>query len=133
VVPKANSTMFVRPTITAPAARSRATAGASAFAGGAWARSFDPARVTSPPTSNRSFTETGRPSTGERTTPARRRPSECSASARACSAYTLRKARAPSPAGSAMRASACSTSLRLLVRPSASSRESPATVHMKAV
>jgi hypothetical protein len=51
VVPKANSTMLVRPTITAPAARRRATAGASAFAGAASASSFEPARVGSPATS----------------------------------------------------------------------------------
>ena len=78
--------MLVRPTITAPAARSAATAGASVFAGGASARIFEPARVTSPPTSNRSFTETGSPSTAERTTPALRRRSAWSASARADSA-----------------------------------------------
>src|SRR3990172_9417166 len=61
--------MLVRPTIPAPAARSRATAGASAFAGGAPARIFERARVTSPARSKRSFTDTGRPSTGERTAP----------------------------------------------------------------
>ena len=34
--------------------------------------SFEPARVTSPATSNRSFTDIGNPSTGERRTPALR-------------------------------------------------------------
>src|SRR5436309_919157 len=56
--------MLVRPRITAPAARSRATAGASAFAGGASARIFEPARVTSPATSSRSSSEFGRASPG---------------------------------------------------------------------
>ena len=48
MTPNANSTMLVRPTMTAPAARSRATAAASRCAGGASARIFEPARVTSP-------------------------------------------------------------------------------------
>mmetsp|Transcript_2453 Transcript_2453/g.7554 ORF Transcript_2453/g.7554 Transcript_2453/m.7554 type:complete len:294 (-) Transcript_2453:147-1028(-) len=87
--PKANSTIDVRPRMTAPAARRRATAGASLVAGGSDASAFEPASVTSPPTSNRSLTETGRPSTGERTTPAARSASEASASARARSAYTF--------------------------------------------
>ena len=77
--PKANSTMLVRPTMTAPAARSRATAVASCAAGAASASSAEPARVTWPATSNRSFTDTGRPSTGERTMPRRRIASDASA------------------------------------------------------
>ena len=129
VVPNANSTMLVRPTNTAPAARRRATAGAS-VAAGSCPRIFEPARVTSPATSNRSFRDTGSPSTGERRTPALRSRSEKSASASALSAYTLMKARAPSPAGSAMRASACSVRRRLVVRPAARSAASCATVHM---
>jgi hypothetical protein len=122
--------MLVRPTITAPAARRRATTGASTRAGAASARIFEPARVTSPQTSNRSLIDTGSPSTGERRTPAARMRSANSASARAASAYTLRKARAPSPAGSAMRASASSSSARLEVLPDARSALSWETVHM---
>src|SRR5688500_4305879 len=128
VVPNANSTMLVRPTSTAPAARRRATTGASACA--FWLRIFEPARVTSPATSNRSFSDTGNPSTGERRTPPRRRRSEKSASASALSAYTFMNARLPSPAGSAIRASACSVRARLVVRPAARSAASCATVHM---
>ena len=52
---------------------------------------------------------TGRPSTAERTTPAARSVSEARAWASADSAYS-RVARAPSPAGSVARASACSVS-----------------------
>lgn len=119
--------------ITAPAARRRATAGASTFATGASASTLEPARVTSPATSNKSFTETGRPSTAERMIPVLRSRSAWSASARADSAYTFMKARAPSPAGSAIRANACSTSSRLLVLPADRSRDSASTLHIGAV
>src|SRR5262245_401913 len=122
--------MLVRPTSIAPAARSRATAGASAFAAGPPASTFDPARVTSPPTSKRSLTDTGSPSTGERTMPLFRSRSAWSASARAASAEVLRNAREPSPAGSAMRASACSASSRLVILPAASAAARAATVSM---
>src|SRR5712691_11367285 len=57
----ANSVMLLRPMTTAPAARSRATAAASAVAGAASRRIFDPAVVTSPAISNRSLIETGSP------------------------------------------------------------------------
>src|SRR2546427_3554588 len=56
---KANSLMLLRPMTTAPAARSRATATASAVAGGASRRIFEPAVVTSPAMSKRSLIETG--------------------------------------------------------------------------
>src|SRR6266571_2693680 len=55
----ANSVMLLRPTTTAPAARSRVTAAASAVAGAASRRIVDPAVVTSPAISNRSLIETG--------------------------------------------------------------------------
>src|SRR5215510_1699393 len=74
------------------------------------------------------LTVTGKPSTAERMIPALRSRSAWSASARAESAYVFMTARLPSPAGSAMRLSACSTSARLVVRPAARSRESPSTV-----
>src|SRR5262245_14800013 len=116
----ANSVMLLRPITTAPAARKRATAGASTAAGGRSRRTVEPAVVTSPATSNRSFTDTGRPARGEGTTPCLRRRSEASAAASALCACTLVKTRPPSPLASAMRASASSTSPRLLVLPSAS-------------
>ena len=47
----ANSLMLVRPTIAAPAARSRATAAASCAATGAPWRSVEPASVVRPPMS----------------------------------------------------------------------------------
>ena len=58
---KANSVMLVRPTGTKPWARRRATTGAWARAGAAWARATLPAAVTSPATSNRSFRLIGMP------------------------------------------------------------------------
>jgi len=68
----------------APAARSRATAAASFFA--SMASTLEPARVTSPATSNKSLSETGSPSIGERRTPAFLSRSAWSASLRALSA-----------------------------------------------
>ena len=56
---KANSLMLVRPMSAAPAARKRATAGASRVALGASASTMEPAAVGWPATSNRSLTETG--------------------------------------------------------------------------
>ena len=58
---KANSVMPVRPITTKPARRSRATAGASASAGGASRRTTEPAAVVCPASSKRSFTVTGMP------------------------------------------------------------------------
>jgi hypothetical protein len=104
--------MLVLATITAPAARSRRTAGASAVAGGASASTFDPARVGSPATSNRSLMVMMAPSSGPRLVPLRARASAASAAARAAWAYTVRQAREPSPFRSAMRASASSTRSR---------------------
>src|SRR5690349_14561808 len=123
---KANSVMLLRPMTTAPAARSRATATASEAAGGRSRRITDPAVVTSPATSKRSLIETAKPASGERTTPSLRCRSEASAAASAPWAFTFVNARPPSPFASAMRASASSTSLRLVVLPSARSRASAA-------
>src|SRR5882762_10232614 len=126
IAEKANSVMLLRPMTTAPAARSRATATASALAGAASRRTFEPAVVTSPAMSKRSLIETGRPASGDGTTPCFRSRSEASAATSAPWACTLVKTRPPSPPASAMRASAASTSLRLVVLPSASSCASAA-------
>ncbi len=53
--------MLVRPIGTKPAARMRAIVGASRVAAGAWRSATEPAVVTSPATSNRSFTAMGTP------------------------------------------------------------------------
>ena len=68
----ANSVMFVLPTMIAPAERSRATASASRAAGAAPRSTTEPARVGSPATSKRSFTETGMPQSGSGAAPRRR-------------------------------------------------------------
>src|SRR5882757_1443587 len=118
---KANSLMLVLPTITAPAARSRATTGASSLAGGASSSALEPASVVSPRTLQRFLTDTGIPASSEGTMPAKRSASLASAAASAASRQTLTKARLPSPLGSSMRARAASVSLRELTRPAASS------------
>ena len=84
---KANSVMLVLATITAPAARSRRTIAASAAAGAASsARIFEPARVGSPATSNKSLMLTIAPSSGPSEMPSAARASAASAAARAASA-----------------------------------------------
>src|SRR6266508_3429026 len=60
VTPNAHSCMFALPTVTAPAARSRATTGASA-SGTRSARIRDPAVVRTPAVSKRSFSAIGAP------------------------------------------------------------------------
>ena len=60
----ANSVMLVRPTISAPAAFSRATATASRAAGGSVPRMIEPAVVVTPASSNRSLMLTGSPCRG---------------------------------------------------------------------
>src|SRR6266511_2666452 len=60
VTPNAHSCMFVLPTVTAPAGRSRATTGASA-SGTRSARIRDPAVVRTPAVSKRSFSAIGAP------------------------------------------------------------------------
>ncbi len=57
--------MLVRPIRMAPAARSRATTGASHIAGGWSSSAFEPARVGSPATSKRSLIDTGKPAKGD--------------------------------------------------------------------
>src|SRR5580704_5464746 len=60
----ANSVVVLLPITTAPAARSRATAAMSDFAGGACAISREPQRVGRPATSRMSLTQTGTPARG---------------------------------------------------------------------
>ena len=72
---KANSVMLVRPIGMNPAARSRATDGASRAAGAASRNTTEPAVVTSPATSNRSLIETGMPANREGAAPRSRRRS----------------------------------------------------------
>ena len=69
VGPCANSWVCSLATTTAPAARSRATAAASAVAGGASANTFEPHLVGSPATSNKSFTPSATPCSGPRHRP----------------------------------------------------------------
>ena len=57
--------MLVRPITTKPAARNRATAGASASAGAESSSAREPARVTCPLMSKRSLIETGMPANGD--------------------------------------------------------------------
>ena len=84
---KANSVMLVLATMTAPPARRRRTTERRPSAGGASsARIFEPARVGSPATSNRSLMLTMVPSSGPRETPCAARASAASAAARAVSA-----------------------------------------------
>src|SRR5262245_20851542 len=62
--------MLVRPIGMKPAARRRATDGASRTAGCASLSAREPAMVTSPARSNRSLIETGMPANGEGAAPA---------------------------------------------------------------
>ena len=77
--------MLVLPTITAPAARSRATTGASCKAGCASSSAREPDSVVSPATSHRFLIDTGMPASGPGTIPALRSVSLASAAASACS------------------------------------------------
>ena len=119
--------MLVRPTITAPAARSRRTTGLSSRAGGASASTREPARVTWPASSNRSLIEIGMPASGGSGTPAARCASIASAVARAIDAWTQTKAAAASSEAVAA-SSACSVSSRLLTLRAASAAPSRSRV-----
>ncbi len=85
-----NSGMFVRPTITAPAARSRSATAPSRAETTSFAR--PPYVVTVPATSFSSLIATGTPCSGPRSSPRARAPSRAAASARAPSARTTVKA-----------------------------------------
>ena len=61
--------MLVRPIGMNPAARKRATAGASRIAAFAFFSAIEPAVVTFPATSNRSLIETGMPANNEGAAP----------------------------------------------------------------
>ena len=89
--PKANSTVWVLPMITAPAARRRSTTVAvrlDSLAG----RAREPAPSMWPSISNRSLMATVTPCSGPRRTPARSMPSRARAIWRASSRYTSTKA-----------------------------------------
>ncbi len=81
--------MLVRPSSTAPAARSRATATASAAAGGWCASAREPAALTWPATSNRSLIDTGSPASSDGTLPAARAASAARAMSSAARASRL--------------------------------------------
>src|SRR5436305_15116355 len=66
---KANSVILVRPMGMKPAARRRATAGASCLAAGASFSTIEPDVVTPPAMSHRSLIETGMPANGEGAAP----------------------------------------------------------------
>src|SRR5882724_7580630 len=108
--------MLSAPTSTAPAARSRATAVASRVAGGWAALIFDPASVASPATSKRFLAANGTPASGPGSSPAARRPSMVSASARARSPSTAVKALS-ARSRRAIRSSAPATTSRARVLP----------------
>jgi len=61
--------MLLRPIGMKPAARSRATLGASRLAGGVSRSAVEPAVVTSPAMSNRSLIDTGMPANGDGAAP----------------------------------------------------------------
>src|SRR6478672_4357720 len=111
----ANSTKLVRPMMTAPAFFNRSTTLESRVAGGVPTSTFDPPSVVTPASSNRSLIEIGMPASADSFTPPRRWASARSAAASASLSCTLRKVRAPSPWGSLIAASACSTSRRLVI------------------
>lgn len=113
-----SSQVFVLPTITAPAARSRRTASPSSAAGGK--SPAQPNAVGSPATSVSSFTATGTPSSGRRP-PAANSRSAASASASAASAHTIRKAFSTGRPAS-IRARVRSTRVREVTSPAASAR-----------
>src|ERR1700754_928406 len=125
--------MLVRPITTKPARRSRATAGASAAAGGESSNARDPARVTCPLMSNRSLIEIGMPANGDGAALTSRSRSIASAASIAASAPTWRKARAPSPCGSAILARHASTSARAVVRPASRSAAREARVGISGI
>ena len=107
--------MLVVPTMTAPAWRRRCTTSAVRCAGGASASRREPPSVGKPAMSNRSLTETGRPSMGERARPAARSTSLARASARAAPWNTRVNTLGPSP--NMVRARACSVSCTEVVSP----------------
>ncbi len=88
----ANSDMLLRAMNAAPARRKRAIAGASAAAAGAAASTVEPAAVTSPATSNKSFTDTARPASGPSSLPLATAASAAAATARADSKLVARNA-----------------------------------------
>ncbi len=89
--PMANSSMFVLPSITVPAARSRSTM-VESYGGRQPSRIFDPTVVGTPLVVSTSFTATGTPASGPSSSPAARRSSTARAAASAPSVSTCRNA-----------------------------------------
>jgi hypothetical protein len=87
-----NSGVVVLPRITAPASRSRATAGLSSDQSCAGSMSFEPRKVGKPRISTMSLIVTGTPSSGPSDMAWRQRCSEARAAARAPSRSTTQKA-----------------------------------------
>ncbi len=112
---KANCVVWVFPTMTAPAARSRATAGASA-PGVRCANDGAPARVGSPATSMMSLIPTGTPWSAPTGRPAATSPSRSRACARAPSASTATQARSRSSVAAMRARQASTTSVAVNVR-----------------
>ena len=114
--PMANSSRFVLPTMTAPAARSRSTTVAS-YGGRQPSRIFDEHVVGTPRVQKLSLSATGTPASGPGSSPRSMRRSMASAWARASSARTRLKA-CSSDSRSSMRARCSSTTSRALRSPS---------------
>ncbi len=113
VVPKTHSSgTFVRPTTTAPAARSRATVTWSSAAGVSGVAA-EPTRLASPRTARLSLTATGTPASGSSARSGREATS--SASARAASARTTRNA-PTRPSSRSIRARCSATTSRGVAR-----------------
>ncbi len=86
-----NSGVVVLPRMTAPASLSRATAGESSVSG-AFSVKCEPRLVGNPRSSIKSLIVAGTPSTGDSGCPARQRPSDSRAAARATSRSTTQNA-----------------------------------------
>ena len=104
-------------------------AGAVTAAGAASLRTTDPALVTSPATSNRSFTDIGRPASGRCSLPAARAASIELARPGACSSTEM-NTRAPSPCSSFALRKASATNFSLTVRPLAKAERNSLNDHM---
>src|SRR5262249_31401916 len=111
----AGSTKWVRPTVTVPSFLNRSPPLESRAAAGVPTSTFEPPSVVTPASSNRSLIEIGMPASAGSFAPPRRCASTWSAAASDSLSCTLRKVREPSPCGSLIAASACSTSWRLVI------------------
>src|SRR5581483_3358697 len=120
--PIANSSMFVLPTITAPASNSRRTTVAS-YGATKCSSIFEPQVVGAPRVTIRSLIATGTPSSGPRS-PAPSRRSASSAWASACSPVTVMNARTRASTAAMRSSAACVSSRELTCLPASSSAHS---------